>query len=64
MGGEEATLGGRPPERGRGNNGHIMDGRSPGVDGRRKRRWRRGTADAVLPVLCQGDEVNVVVGDF
>jgi hypothetical protein len=40
-GGEEATLGGLPPKRGRGNNGHIMDGRSPGVDGRRKRRWRR-----------------------
>ena len=34
-------LGGLPPERGRGNNGPIMDGRGPGVDGRRKRRWRR-----------------------
>jgi hypothetical protein len=34
-GGEEATLGGLPPEKGRGNNGRIMDGRGPGVDG-----WR------------------------
>jgi hypothetical protein len=35
------TRRGLPPERGRGNNGPIMDGRGPGVDGRRKRRWRR-----------------------
>jgi hypothetical protein len=34
-GGEEATLGGLLRERGRGNNGLIMDGRGPGVDG-----WR------------------------
>jgi hypothetical protein len=29
----------------RGNNGPIMDGRGPGVDGRRKRRWRREDGD-------------------
>ena len=35
-------------ERGRGKNGRIMDGRGPGVDGWRKRRWRRedGGCDA------------------
>ena len=35
-------------ERGRGNNGPIMDGRGPGADGWRKRRWRRedGGCDA------------------
>ena len=36
-----STLGEGCPERGKGNNGHIMDGRGPGVDGWWKRRWRR-----------------------
>jgi hypothetical protein len=40
-GGEEATLGGLPLERGRRNNGCIMGGRGSGVDGWRKRRWMR-----------------------
>jgi hypothetical protein len=46
--GEEATLGGLLREKVRGNNGRIMDGRGPGVDGWRKRRWRRedGGCDA------------------
>jgi hypothetical protein len=41
LGGEEAKLGGLPPERGRENNGRIMAGRDGGVDGWRKRCWRK-----------------------
>ena len=64
MGGEEVRLGEGCPERGKGNNGHIMDGRSPGIDGRRRDGGGGRAADAVLPILCHGDEVKVVVGDF
>ena len=44
----QATLGGLRPRREEGENGRIMDGRGPGIDGWRKRRWRRedGGCDA------------------
>ena len=64
--GEEATLGGLLREKVRGNNGRIMDGRGPGVDGWRKTRWRRRrrTVAVVLPLLRHGQEVKMAVGDF
>jgi hypothetical protein len=63
---EEAMLGGLPTERGRGNNGRIMGGEGPGVDGWRKRRWRRedGGCDA-SDCSYHGEEVvKVAVGEF
>ncbi len=52
-------------ERGRGNNGPIMDGRGPGADGWRKRRWRREDGGCDASDSSSGEEVvKVAVGDF
>jgi hypothetical protein len=57
-GGEEAMLGGLPLDRGRGNNGRIMEGRGPGIDGWRKRWWGREDCGCCAFNLCHGDKVK------